>query len=164
MSIPKEDLYQEKSLTPGEFAENNPINHARSYAAEETIKFGQAVMQGTAADQGLVFDSASGKFLGVAMYAPDADGVDDDQYLAEDSMAVGDQGVIAVRVEEAVTAGGTVRIRHASATGKVPGDFATTAEANKTVVLNGAVWRETTTTSGVAKLYLDPTFSVTADT
>ena len=166
MTIPKRGLNHSQVSGPGEIPEHNPIINLRSFAAEEDdIKFGRAVMGGTSNEEQVkIFASASGKFKGVAAYSTEASDLDNSQFKQYDKVPVFDQGVINVFVEEAVSPTDTVRIRHTASGSLVAGSFAKTADAGKTVVLSGAEYRSTTTTSGVAQLYIDPVFSVTADT
>lgn len=166
MAIPKEDLYVSRVMGFGQIPEHNPIENIRSFAAEEDdIKFGRAVMGGTAAEsQVKIFGSASGKFKGVALYSTDADDLDNSQYKDHDAVAVLDQGIVNVYVEETIALGNTVRIRHTASGSKVAGSFATTAEAGCTAVLTGAEYRTAGASGTAVKLYLDPPFTITADT
>jgi hypothetical protein len=165
MAIPKEDLYVGRVLLPGQIPEHNPISNIRSFAAEEDeIEFGRALMAGTAAEsQVKIFASATGKFKGVAGYSTEASDLDNSQYDDHDPVAVVDQGLVMVYVEETIALGDTVRIRHTDSGTKVAGSFAKTAEAGYTAVLTGAEYRSAGASGTAVKLFLDPPFTITAD-
>ena len=163
MAIPKKDLYSNRFGVPGEIYEHNPITMIRSMAAEDdAIKFGRAVMLGSTSDQAKIYASATGVFKGVAGFSTQAGNYDSSEYDTNDPVAVVDQGVVLVFVEEAVQVGDTVRIRHTADGTLVAGSFATTADSGKTVVLTGAEFREDSA-SGVVPLFLNPPFSISAD-
>jgi len=164
MTIPKEPLYTSKVIGPGEVYEHNPINHLRSYAAEEDgLKFGRAVMLGTDPEKQVkIFASATGTFVGVNGYSTQAGDLDNSQYEQYDPVSVFDQGVIMVYVEEDIEVGDTVRIRHTTNGSLVAGSFATTSAAGETAVLTGAEYRGDSV-SGVVPLFLNPPFSISAD-
>lgn len=165
MPIPKESLYTDRVLGPGEIPEHNPINNARSFAAEEAgIKFGRAVMAGTEPENEVkIYAGASGVFKGVTVFNTDAGDLDNSQHTINDAVAVADQGVINVFVEEAVAVGDTVRIRHTASGSLVAGSFATTSDAGKTTVLSGAEYRETGASGTAIKMYLNGPFSTSDD-
>lgn len=164
MAIPKEPLYTNKVLGPGEVSEHNPITHLRSYAAEEDgLKFGRAAMLGTDPEKQVkIFASATGTFVGVNAFSTQADDLDNSQYKQYDPVSILDQGVIMVFVEETVEVGDTVRVRHTANGSKVAGSFCKTAAAGETVVLTGAEYRGDSV-SGVVPLFLNPPFSISAD-
>jgi len=166
MAIPKEPLYTSKSLGAGRIPEHNPMNLIESYAAEEDgIKFGRAVMEGTDNETEVkIYASASGVFVGVAAYSTEASDLDNSAYNQYDPAGIMTQGTILVYVEEAVSKGDTVRIRHTASGNLVAGSFATTADAGKTVALTGAEYRSDAASGTVAKLYIAPPFSISADT
>jgi hypothetical protein len=166
MAIPKEDLYVSRVLGFGEIPEHNPIENIRSFAAEESgIYFGRAVMSGTLAEtQVKIFSGASGKFKGVALKSTEASNLDDSHYDDHDSVAVIDQGIVNVYSEETIALGDSVRIRHTTSGAKVKGSFCKTAVAGETAVLSGAEWRAAGASGTAVKLYLDPPFTITADT
>jgi hypothetical protein len=162
MTIPVEGFNINKALGFGRSGDHNPIENIRSFAAEEDdIEFGHAVMDGTDAEKQVkLFASATGKFRGVAGYSVDASNIDNSLFDEGDSVPVFDQGVVTVYVEEAVNVGDAVRVRH-DATG--PGNFRTSADAGKSVLLTGAEWREDGASGTAVKLFLNPPFTVTAD-
>ncbi len=166
MPIPLEGLYTDNLLGAGKVAEHNPINQISSFAAEEDdIKFGRATMEGTDNEKQVkIFAGASGVFAGVATYSTQASDLDNSQYKQYDSIGIMKQGEIMVYVEEAITKGDTVRIRHTASGSLVAGSFGTTADAGKTVVLTGAEYRSDAASGTVARLFLSPPFSTSADT
>jgi len=165
MAIPLEGLNVAKVLGPGEIPEHNPFNHIASYAAEEdNIKFGRATMAGTDNEKEVkIYASASGVFAGVACYSTDASDLDNSQYKQYDVAGIMNQGEVYVYVEEAVSKGDTVRIRHTASGDKVAGSFATTADSGKTVVLSGAEYRSDAASGTVARLFMSPPLSISAD-
>lgn len=160
--IPQQNLYQSKSKSSGRVAEDNPINFVRSFAAEEVIPFGLAVMQGSTGEQVKIFANPAGIFLGIAAYSDFASNLDIGGYGPGDALGVA-QGVYFVNVEEAVAPGQPVRVRHTVNGTKTPGFFATTADAGKTVVLHGAEFRGSTSGAGEVAIFLNPVYSTTAD-
>jgi len=166
MAIPLEGLYTSKVLGAGRIPEHNPFNHIASFAAEEDgIIFGRAVMEGTDNEKEVkIYASASGVFAGVAAYSTEASDLDNSKYEQYDPVGVMNQGEIYVYVEEAVSKGDTVRIRHTASGDKVAGSFATTADTGKTVVLSGAEYRSDAASGTVARLYMAPPLSISADT
>ncbi len=166
MAIPKEDLYVSRVLGFGEIPEHNPIENIRSFAAEEdNITFGRALMAGTDGEKQVkIFASATGKFKGVAGYSTEASDLDNSQYDDHDAVAVIDQGVVNVYTEEVIAMGDGVHIRHTASGTKVAGSFCKTAVPNETATLSGAEWRSAGASGTAVKLYLDPPFTITADT
>lgn len=163
MSIPKVDLYSDRYDVPGKIYEHNPITMIRSAAAEEdNIPFGRALQLGTASDKVKLFQSATGTFVGVAGWSSQASDIDNSQFDTYDSVPVVDQGVILVYVEESVSKGDTVRIRHKDHSALLNGSFATTADSGYTAVLSGASFMADSA-SGVVPLFLNPPFSISAD-
>ncbi len=177
--IPIENYYVSKSLTPGKWARNNPINNTRSFAAAASgIMFGYAV-QIQSSDPGLVaLASSSGLVLaGVAMESVDTHGADWSQTQVEAyglgaAVGVGDQGPIIVSVGEAVQVGGAVRvcISPSAASGIAQGQFCTNAQSGKTLLISGpsAQWRSNSSsgineTGLMAELFLMAPFTFTAD-
>ncbi len=162
MTIPVEGLYLSKALGLGRIAEHNPKTNIRTLAAEgDDIPFGHAVMDGTDPEtQCKVLSSGTGKFRGVAGYSTEASDLDNSNYEEHDQVAIVDQGVVTVYVEEAVTIGSAVRIRHDASH---YGMFRTTASGTDAGVLTGAEWRENAASGTAAKLYLDPPFTYTSD-
>jgi hypothetical protein len=84
-----------------------------SRAAEEEIKFGRAVMHGTEAGLDVKhFAGAAGVLDGVAAWSTDASELENEKYLPGDPVAVVQKGKVNVYVEEAVSVGDPVRVRH----------------------------------------------------
>lgn len=169
MGIPaNSSIYTDADIGLGKVAEHHPLNSTRTLICEGDIKFGSAVMYGTAQTQGKNFSSATGIFIGVAAHSTDATNLDTLAYADKDVLGVMESGMITVHVEEAVALGDPVRIRHtnhASTATLLAGQFAVTVEAGKTAVLTGAEWRSTTSGAGEVKLFLKGgTYTITADT
>ena len=162
MAIPLENLNIAKVLSKGKVAESNGMTNIRSYVAEgDDIGFGLGVMDGTDAEKQVkIFSSGTGKFRGVALQSTEASDLDNSAYEEYDPVAVIDQGVVWVYVEEAVNVGDAVRIRH---TGGVPGAFRTSATSTNAAVLTGAEWRSDAGSGTQAKLFLSPPFTITSD-
>jgi len=163
MAIPKENYYLNKALGFGRIAEHNPLTNIRSFAAEGSdCEFGKALKFGTDNEKQVYnFNAATGVFAGVAGYSIDASDIDNSKFSAGDSVPLIDQGVVTVYAEEAITKGGSVRIRF-DATG--PGNFRTSADAGKTVeITEGAEWREDAASGTAVKLFLSPPFTTSAD-
>lgn len=102
--------------TPAE----DPRQFARTYAAEETLKFGRAAMVGSDGNHAKVFAGAGASFAGVSAFTRTATGINevDDlagtigQYEEEDLAGSVEAGFVTVFVEEAVTTLDEVRARH----------------------------------------------------
>lgn len=164
--IPVADLYMGTNIGLGRFAQHYPNEYTESRIAEGAVPFGKAVQVGTAVTQGKVVAGASGEFIGVAARDPKATNLSTGAYADKDPLAVHKSGFVTVYVEEAVTAGDPVRVRHtnhASLAAKVAGNFATTADPNKTYVLTGARYENSVAAAGEVILFLSGTFSKTAD-
>lgn len=150
----------------GRFAQHHPNEYTETRVAEGDVLFGRAVEVGTATNQGKTVGGATGEFVGVAAYSPSASKLSEGKYLDKDVLAVHKSGFVTVYVEEAVNAGDPVRIRHtnhASLTAKVAGNFAKTAEADKTMLLEGARFENTVAAAGEAIVFLSGSFKTTAD-
>ncbi|MBK8397439.1 MAG: hypothetical protein IPL26_19670 [Leptospiraceae bacterium] len=150
----------------GRFAQHHPNEYTETRIAEGDVPFGKAVEVGTAVTQGKLVGGATGEFRGVAAYSPNASKVSEGKYLDKDPLAVHNSGFVTVYVEEAVNAGDAVRIRHtnhASLTAKVAGNFAKTAEAGKTMLLEGARFENSVAAAGEVILFLSGSFKTTAD-
>jgi len=163
MSIPEGTLYQDGILSAGRIAEHHPAEYITTKIAEGVIPFGRAVVKGTGDNDAVLPSAADDVLLGVAGFSTEAGDIDNEQYSDNDPVAVVETGIVVVYVEEAVSIGDPVRIRHAAATGKVPGSFAVTAEAAKTALVSNAQWKSETTGAGLAQLYINGPFSLTAD-
>lgn len=166
MAIPKESFYLAKNIGVGRIAEHSSNTNIRSYAAEGTdVEFGHALMDGTDPEKQIkLFASASGRLRGVAGYSTEASDLDNSLFEAGDPVPVVDSGVVMVYTEEAITDISTdaVRIRHSAAG---PGNFCTSAVAGATVqVTAGAEWRSEGASGTAVKLFLNPPFTISADT
>lgn len=145
MAIPLEGLYLSKPLVPGKFAMEHPLNYVRSFAAGESIPMGFAV-QVSADDPGIVRKAFSNSAVvpGIAMYSPDTHETDytTPAYLSGSAVGVG-EGIINVRVSEAVAITDVVRMRITTNGAALAGMFCKTADSGKTVLLSSACaeWR-----------------------
>jgi hypothetical protein len=165
MSIPQGSLNNNSIPNLGEIVEiKDGERTIGDRVAETDIPFGLGIVQGAAAHQAKIPASAVNKFLGVARSHFGASGIASDKYLAGDQVDFVDNGVISVQVEEAVDQNSAVRVRHtAGAAGTAPGQFCTTADAGKTMLLTGAKFKSSTTGAGRAALDLSGVFTQTAD-
>jgi len=163
MSIIEKGLESEAPRKLGEVPINHPAQFAKTLVAEDAVGFGRAVMLGTAGDQGKIYAGASKAFEGVSAKSFEASDIDNEAYSDGDVMGVIDEGYVQVYVEEAVSKGDPVRVRHTADTGKYAGDFATTADAGKTALLVGAEFASETTAAGIAAIKLTPPFETTDD-
>ena len=166
MAIPKEGLYITKVLGLGRIAEHDPKTNIRTLAAEGAdVEFGHGLMDGTNPElQCKLFASSSGKFRGVAGYSTDASELDTSLFAEGDAVPVIDSGVVTVYAEEAISDISTdaVRIKH-NASG--PGNFRKSAVAGETVEITaGAEWRSEGASGTAVKLFLNPPFTISADT
>ena len=162
-------MIEEKGLSTsaprnlGECPIHHPLNMVETRNCEGVIKFGRAVQEGTAGNQGKVYSDAAGEFTGIAARSFEATNLDTEAYADLDVLGLVTGGFRQVYVEEAVNEGDPVRIRHTADTGKFPGDFAKSADAGKTVLLTGAEFRSTIAAAGIATIFIEGPFSVTAD-
>jgi hypothetical protein len=164
--IPLADFPMPTVIGLGRFAKHYPNEYTESRIAEGAIPFGRAVEVGTTAEQGKLVGGATGEFVGVSAYNPKASLLSQGIYSDKDALAVHKSGFVTVYVEEAVNAGDPVRIRHtnhASLTAKVAGNFAKTAEAEKTFLLEGARFENSVAAAGEAIVFLSGSFKTTAD-
>ncbi len=163
MSIDQGRLYGEETLEVGRIAEHHPAEYRMTRVAEGDILFGRAVVKGTE-DLAVKAPSASTDLMiGVAGFSTEASDLDNNKYNTDDPVAVVETGVVVVYVEEAVSIGDAVRIRHTASGELVPGSFCKTADAGKTVVVANAVWKSETASAGFAVLYIKGPFPLTAD-
>lgn len=125
------------------------------------IPFGSACVRDGADDKVDLPASAaevSGGTLGFAV-ADNTLEYDSDGYDSGDSLGVLYEGVIWVHTEEAVTAGQAVYVRHTSdggsntVLGKCRNDAAPLSGADTCTRLKGAVFLDTTSAAGVARIY-----------
>lgn len=99
---------------------DDPRQFARTSVAEETIKFGRGVMEGTDGAHSKVFAGSGGVFTGVTAFSRTATGINEEdtlaktigQYEEKDLASIIEVGYVTVFVEEAVTPLDDVRIRH----------------------------------------------------
>lgn len=152
----------------GRIAEYHPAERAFTKAAEGVIKFGNAVVRGTAAHQAKTPAAGTDVFLGAARWSTDATDIDNENYIANNPVSIQEIGVITVYVEEAVDPSSAVRVRHTNGTGgnagKLAGSFAATADAGKTFrITSGAKFVGSTTGAGNVALLLTGTFTTAAD-
>jgi len=165
-SIPLADFPMGTNIGLGRFAMHHPNEYTESKIAEGEIPFGRAIETGTAVTQGKLVGGATGDFLGVSAYNPKASLVSLGKYSDKDALAIHKSGFVTVYVEEAVNAGDPVRVRHtnhASLTAKVAGNFAKTAEAGKTLLVEGAKFENSVAAAGEAIVFLSGSFKTTAD-
>lgn len=162
MAIPVESLVTAKAMGRGKIPTHNPITNIRSFAASGTdIQFGLGVMDGDFLGQVKLFADSAGVFRGVAGYSTEANNLDTGTFTTGDAVPVVDQGSVMVYVEEDISAGDSVRIRHTDGT---PGAFCAAAVATKTALIGGAEWRGTGASGSTVELFLSPPFTITADT
>ncbi len=164
MAIPTKDLYVAQANQPGIVSEHRDGENIITRKADGAIGFGKAVEDTATDGEATVFNSASGIFSGVALYAPQAAGVDSQTYNDLEDMAVLRAGVVSVYSDEAVNPTADVRIVHTASGALAVGNFRKTAVATATTKLNGARWAEKTTAAGYVKLELFGGETVTADT
>lgn len=104
------------------------------------IPFGVLVMKGTGDDDAVQFDSDSGIPLGIVTrqnaYAVDGE-VGDTGLKPGAMMGVMFSGTVYAYFEEAVTKGGTVRVRTTAGAGEVLGALRTTADSTDAAVVTG---------------------------
>lgn len=173
MAITNKGVYTDTPRLAGQIATHKPDEYITTLAAEETILFGKAIMNGTAKTQAKVYAGASGVMRGVAGWSKDGRNADSttDQitgYVQYDDLAAVENARIVVNVVEAVAIGDPVRIVHTAGTyaaGQV-GDFATTAAAGETTLLGGAIYRSATSAAGLAEIEIPglTLMTTTADT
>lgn len=157
-------LGQQPIEYPGQFA------RSRNLAAGEPIKLGRAVgrkgISGEDSQKAMISDPALAlDFTGVSAASTDAKDYANHGYREGDPFTEVAVGYVNVYVEEDVTPNDPVRIRvvnHASDATKLKGNFAKTAEANKTVLVKGARW-ESGTVDNVATLFLSDYTELVAD-
>lgn len=163
MSIPEGGLYNDDVRAAGEIAEHLPDEYINTFAAEGEILFGSAVVRGTDSAGVKTISAATDELLGVAASSFEASQFDDGLYSVGDPVGVVRKGVVVVCVEEAVTPGDPVRVRHTAGTGTAPGAFCTTAEGGKTAVVKNAEFRGTVTGLGYVALWVSGPFELVAD-
>lgn len=164
MSLGVYPLDSSGPLNLGKIAEYHPAERAVTRSAEAAVKFGRAVVRGTAAHQGKTPGSGTDVFLGAARWSMEASDIDNESYLANDPLAIQEIGIITVYVEEAVDPSSTVRVRHTAGTGTVEGSFGATAETGKTFrITSGAKFAGSTSGAGNVPLLLTGTFVTAAD-
>lgn len=160
--IPEAGLYQGANFSDATNLELGKISDYRqgmqllSMAAGGTIPFGYLV-QRSAQDTVTVASSSSTPVVGVAAFSQFSSDIDNQQYLQYDSAQILDEGVIVVQVMEAVDPTYPVRAYIAAGvthTNADPGMFGTTSESGKTILLEGARFIDTVTTSGVCRVEL----------
>jgi hypothetical protein len=163
MPIPLKDYYEAQANQPGIVSEHRSGESIITRVCDGAIGFGRGVIDETDGES-TVFDTAAGIWSGVALYAPQAAGVDDQTYNDGEEASVLRAGVVTVYSGEAVNPAADVRCIHTTVSGFTVGDFRATAIADKTSKINGARWAETTTAAGYVKLELFGGETVTADT
>lgn len=164
MPVPEGKLYNDKVRCGGEIAGHLASEHITSKVAEGTIIFGQAVVRGTEDPQVKTPAAAGNEFMGVAGFSSQASDIDNESYLDGDPLALVQEGIVVVYVEEAVTPDSPVRVRHTAGAGTAPGAFCTTAEAGKTAVLKGAEFKESSEGVGYVTCHLKGIYELVADT
>lgn len=134
-------LYSETGGPLGSQARTGEVEQI-SKIAEVAIKMGAPVQYGTTGSQVKPMATGATRFLGIALYNPMAQGFTNGiQYNANEGIIVATEGTFWVNVEEAVDEKSPVRVRlvnHASDPLKLAGNFATTADEDKTALLKGA--------------------------
>lgn len=111
-TIPAPRLRSDGENSPGAESENLEGNRIESAAAEGAIPFGRAVVTGSAADTVKLPSASTDKFRGIAMRSTDALNLNDGEYADGDIVGVGNPIIADVEIEENVSAGDDVRIRH----------------------------------------------------
>ena len=161
-------LYMSSDIGLGRVFSHHPNTYIETKGAEVDIPFGIALHYNSA-NRDLVrpVASATGEFAGVSMYSTSASKLSEDLYKSGDVTGVGQSGILTVRVEEAVNPGDQVRIRHTNGVGpnagKLAGSFCKTADAGRTMVLNGARFEKRITAAGEGVVFIPGNRSVTAD-
>lgn len=163
MPIPLKGLYQAQANQPGIVAEHRQGENIITRITGGAIGFGRGVLD-TSAGEATVFNSSAGVFSGVALYAPQAAGVDSQTYNDEEEASILRAGVVVVNSDEVVDPSAEVHCIHTTVSGLNVGDFRATAIATKTSLITGARWAEKTTTAGYSKLELFGGETTTADT
>lgn len=162
MPIPLKDLYVGQANQPGVVSEHRQGENVITRVTDGAIGFGKAARD-TSDGKASVFNSASGIFSGVALYAPQAGGVDSQQYEDAEESSILRAGVVTVYSDEAVDPTSDVRAIHTASGSLNPGDFRKTAIATATSKIVGARWAEKTTAAGYVKLEIFGGETVTAD-
>lgn len=157
MSIPEGKLYNEGLREAGTVAVHHPGLYVMSFAAAGEILFGCAV----AADGDKVSlpEAGNSQIAGVAGLSYQASKLDQLAYGEGDPVAVVETGIVVVKVSGDVQLGDEVRVR---IDGDDKGFFCAQAEAGKTGVLSGCVWRSNAE-DGKAELYVKGPFTLTLD-
>ena len=121
-----------------------------SIAAGATLTFGQAFQRKAGAGAALTLSDLAlinaTQSLRIAMYSDNASDLDNSKYSQYDMVTGGKSGYYVVDVEEAVTEASTVRVRlvvNGSDPLLTPGRFCTTADEDKTAVIEGAYFAGT---------------------
>jgi hypothetical protein len=163
MAINDGSIYNDDVRNAGEIAEHLPDEYITTHTAQEEISFGYAVARGSSADAIKVISSASDELLGVAAQSFEASLLNDMKYAAGDAAGVVRKGIVVVYVEEEVSPGNSVRVRHTAQTGKPNGAFCTTAVAGKTAIVKNAEFKGSTAGPGYVALWVDGPFTLIAD-
>ncbi|MBN2157916.1 MAG: hypothetical protein JW807_00870 [Spirochaetes bacterium] len=156
-------LYGSSELLAGKIAEHHPAEYITSKIAEGAIKFGRALVRGTAGDQAKTPAAGTDKFVGVAGQSTEATDFDTEAYADKDPLACVETGIVMVYVEEGVSESDPVRIRHTADSPKVPGSFCKTADAGKTSLLTGVEFKGSRADAGLVPLLVKGIFTTTAD-
>ncbi|MCB1202550.1 MAG: hypothetical protein KDK41_18050 [Leptospiraceae bacterium] len=163
--VPAPELYNENQPAAGTIAGLHPAERIVTRIGDGEIRFGTGVVESDDPNEVKAPASGSDVFSGVALQSAQASDLNNEKYNSLDVVGVAEAAVVTVHCEEAVDENDPVRLRHTAATGKVPGDFAKTADAGKTMLITkGARWGGTLTAAGRVALILNGPFTVEADT
>lgn len=167
------DVNTNQTNSAGRLGRNYPNNYIESeVCGSGAIKFGY----GAQVKSGVVSALASGDVatisskntFGVAVFSPNANGLDSNQYEQYDQVGFLKTGIINVIVTETIAKGDLVRVYHTTSSSKIVGSFATTAEATKTALLAGCRWVSASQTDAsgnlIAELFIPDSITLTADT
>jgi hypothetical protein len=157
MSQTSYSINQDAALE-GQLADSG-IKDVMSYTAEEDLKFGRAVLQGTADGQCLLPAGNITGLLGVAIHQHKEQGLvgsQDAKYLEGDSVNVLKKGRMWVKVEEAVVAQDPVYVRHTTGGGGTElGAFRKSADTSTAAVVSGMKYLTSADAAALALIEVD---------
>lgn len=167
------DVNTNQTNSAGRLGRNYPNNYIESeVCGSGAIKFGYGAQVKSevvsALASGDVATISAKNTFGVAVFSPNANGLDSNQYEQYDQVGFLKTGIINVPVTETIAKGDLVRVYHTTSTAKIVGMFATSAEATKTALIAGARWVSASQTDAsgnlIAELFLPDSITLTADT
>lgn len=167
MGVPSyEDISTEAAFSPGNVCQQYSGTYIESGVANDTIPFGYAcqikagVIENLAAAD--LTAMAADNAMRIAMYGANASALNSGAYSQYDQIGLGATGFFSVVTEEDVAVGDPVRVRLTTSTVKIKGMFGTTADPNKTAVINEA--RYVSYRDNVAVVFIPDSITFTLDT